>query len=191
MPTPPTSPWNRCWRYCVDCLQSALAAGPPATPGRLRARIELTIRPSRAGWYVGLAFLLLCAVHAWQLQRRGALLPSAMVLLGAAATGWGGWQLLRGTGLASRTLWLYPDGRVGFPAEDAPEELRLAPHSLVLGSHVVLVFRGTGRRQFRLLLGPENLSASDRAALWRWLRRAPGMQGPGGAGTALDSRQQQ
>jgi hypothetical protein len=155
-------------------------------PGRLRARLELSIRSSRAACYCGSGFLVLCLLQAWQLQRRGALLASAMVMLGAFAMGWGGWTLLRTSAGTHRKLCLYPDGRARFLACGDPEELRLAPCSLWLGSHVLLVFRGAGGRRLRLLLGPGMLSSRDYAALRRWLRRAPGTQGPGAAGTALD-----
>lgn len=134
---------------------------------------------------------MLCLLQAWRLQRHGAMLPSAMILLGAAAMGWGGWLLLRSAAPAHRKLCLYPDGSARMPGEGAAQELRLAPCSLWLGSHVLLVFRGSGRRRLRVLLGPGMLSAGDYAALRRWLQRAPAREGPGARGTALDSHQWQ
>lgn len=161
-------------RCCADCLRSALAEAAPTPPGRLRDPVELSIRPSRHAQHAGSGFLALCLLHAWQMQHHGAMLPSAMVILGAATMGWGGWRLLRTTAATSLKLCLYPDGRAGMPGDGLAEGLRLAPCSLWLGGHVLLVLRGTGRRRL-LLLGPGMLSAGDYAALRRWLHRAPGV----------------
>jgi hypothetical protein len=146
-------------------------------PGRQdRACLELSIRASRSAAFAGSATLLVCALQAWLLQRQGALLPSAMVALGGALLGWGLWQLL-GSGVP-RKMRLYPDGRALFFAEGNIEETWLAPGSLRLGTHVLLVFRRPGRR-LRLLLGPGIVSADAYAALGRWLQRAPRGEGSG------------
>lgn len=200
MKRPLTSLWNRCWQYCADYLRDALAAGPPAHPGRARRVrdsgrpesgfpdpcIELSIHPSGIPLCAAAVFLLAGLVHAGWLQYRGAPLPAAMVLLGVGAIARGLWPLLRNVGAAPRRLRLFTDGRATFHVGGVDLEARPAPCSLRLGRYTLMVFHAREGRRLRLLLGPEILSAQDRAALGRWLHRASGGEETGDEGTALD-----
>ena len=193
MKWPLTSLWNRCSRCCADYLRDALAAGPAAHPGRVRRTrdpgppesgspdpgIDLSFNPSRIPLYASAVFLLAGLVHAGWLLHRGAPLPAAMVLLGVGAIARGLWRLLRYTVAAPRRLRLSADGRARFHADGVDVEARPAPCSLRLGGYTLLVFHARTGRRVRLLLGPGILSAEDRAALGRWLRRASGREETG------------
>jgi hypothetical protein len=109
-----------------------------------------------------------------------------MVLLGVAAIALGLRQLLRGAGALPRRLRLFADGRAMFHADGVDVGAAPAPCSLRLGPYTLLVFHVSTGRRMRLLLGPQILSAQDRAALGRWLQRAPGGEETQGRGTALD-----
>jgi hypothetical protein len=167
---------------CADYLRAGLAAGPICPDKARRNRdlpsVEISIRICRWTGFSGAGFLLPCLAQAGYLQQRGALLPAAGVALGGALVAWGLWRLRDG-GCASRRLQLHARGRVVLLAEKGREEGWLAPCSLWLGSHVVLVLRRPGQRPLRLVLGPGHLSAQDHAALSRWLRRPPGGRGTG------------
>jgi hypothetical protein len=178
----PTSLWNRCLQCCADYLRAGLAAGP-IPPGAARRHrdlpcVEVSILPCRWAGPISGGFLLLCLAHGWQLQRHGALLPAAGVVLGGAAVAWGLWRLREG-GSAPCRLQLHDGGRVVLLAGNRTEEAWIRPCSLWFGSHFVLVLRRPGIGSLRLLLGPGILSAQDHAALSRWLRRAHGGQGTG------------
>lgn len=123
--------------------------------------------------------LLPTVLLSWQLQQQGALLSSALAAFGGAAMASGLWRLLGAAGGRVRCLQLCPDGQVLLYVGPAAQPAWLEPCSLRIGSHLLLVFRTTGRRRLRLLLGPGNLSADDLAALRRWLQRAPGRDGTG------------
>jgi hypothetical protein len=99
---------------------------------------------------------------------------------------WGLWQLHRSGCARPLQLFLLPDGRVVLHADDTRIEARPRPCSLRLGRHVLLVLHARDGRHLRLLLGPGILSASDVAALGRWLGDA-GQWGNGPQGTAVDS----
>lgn len=177
---PPTSLWNRCLQCCADSLRAALAAGPPL-PERVQrhrhhATLELSIRPACTVLVAGGVLLLLCSLLAWDLQHRGALWAAAFVALGGGAQAWGLWSLQRNGVGRIRRLHLLSTGGVLLVTPHHSEEARLAPCSLRIGSHVLLLFRGPPA-PVRLLLGPENLSAGDYAALGRWLQRMAGGQG--------------
>jgi hypothetical protein len=96
-----------------------------------------------------------------------------VVLFGIGAFALGLWQLYHGAGAMPATLILRSDGWIVVQSKDTRVEVFPRPCSLRLGRHVLLALRARDGRQLRLLLGPGMLSASDLAALTRWLQRAP------------------
>jgi hypothetical protein len=124
-------------------------------------------------------FLAGAIAHACWLQYRGSPLPAAVVLVGIGTFAWGLGQLHHGAGSMPVKLALLSDGRIVLHAKSSQVVACPRPCSLRLGRHVLLVLQARGGRRLRLLLGPGILSASDLAALARWLQQAPGSNGTG------------
>jgi hypothetical protein len=180
--------WNRYSQYCAGLLRDALAPAPRTRlqsgvgtdrSNRNQICLEIRIRPSRKAACIGVVFLLSCCLQVLRLLHDEAVLSAAMAGVGSAAIAWGLWLQLRWVVGPPRELRLYPDGRVEFASGRAVREAWIAPCSLRLGDHVVLVLRSAGKPSLRLLLGPGILSAADCAALGRWLARVPGREGTG------------
>jgi hypothetical protein len=142
--------------------------------------IELPLRPSRtlrrARWL--LLVLQSCFVLELLLERHWA----AAILAGLCGfTG-----MSAGQSRMPCRLQLHADGEC-FAFDRAGDRHRviLLPSTVVLGSHVLLVWRcAQGRRS--VLLGPDNVEAGQLAALRRRLSRAAVTVGAG-SGTALHS----
>lgn len=120
------------------------------------------------------------------LLRAGSMLPAAVVLLGAGGFAWGLRQLLPTAPAAPAKLLLRPEGWMVLHANGTTVAVYPAPCSLRLGRYILLLLHDPAGRRLRLLLGPGILSASDLAALARWLAGA-GRRGNGAGGTAVDS----
>lgn len=135
--------------------------------------LELPLLPSSRLRMAGRACLLVVVLYALELWLTGHRLAAPAVLLAAAAG-----ARRRSAGSDHGHLVLLADGRLFLRRGQAMEEVRLAPASLRLGPHLLLVLRGE-RRTVRVLLGPDNLPPDLLAACQRRLpRSAP-------AGTAL------
>jgi hypothetical protein len=137
--------------------------------------LELPLLRSRRLRLATRVFMAAVLLHALELALMEHLVaaPSALLLAAGIAA--------RRTrpGESPHCLVLAADGRLFLCwREREMEQVQLLPASLRLGSHLLLILRGN-RRTFRVLLGPDNLSAHLLAA---FKRRLPG---PGHAGTAL------
>ncbi len=140
---------------------------PPPQACPAPADLELPLLPSprlRIAIRMMLLMSLLYALELWLSGHR--LAAPAMLLLAASCA-----RRRRPTSDGPRTLVLATDGRLFLRHGQAMEQVQLAPASLRLGSHLLLVLRA-GRRTVRGLLGPDNLPPELLAACQRRLPRS-------------------
>lgn len=135
----------------------------PSAPEVLR----LPLRPSarlRLACRLGSFALLASALEWWFTGHPVAapllLLPAALLWLPCRET-------LAPAGPVSLVVAADGNWRLGF-RDGRQEAVKLRPESLFLGSHLLLVLRGR-RHTFRLLLGPDNLTAAQLSSLRRRL----------------------
>jgi hypothetical protein len=135
-------------------------------------RLELPLRPSPRLRIAARALAVALLAHTVELGLRGHPLAALAMLsfTGVAIWRWRAVHALDSS--APRHLVCDSDGRLSLVlASGNIEVVSLQPASLRLGRHLLLVLQGTDRRH-RLWFGPDNLAASELAALNRRLPTA-------------------
>lgn len=116
----------------------------------------------------------LSVVHGAELVRHGHPLAGAGTLAAAGMALWLWRDGGQGRPGQPRRLVVTADGRLFLHLHGgAVEQADLAPSSLRLGRHLLLVLH-CGKYRYRLLLGPDNLDGPDLSALQRRLPRGQG-----------------
>jgi hypothetical protein len=174
----------RCARPRVGRYQQGMKAlllqlwrPPPLRPCPAPEILELHLLPSSRLRVAVRLFLLMILLHALELWLTGHWLAAPLVLLAAAG------YVVRKKPAGHDPCWLVldRDGQMFLRSRRGSlEPVQLGAASLRLGSHLLLILRGS-HRTIRLLLGPDNL-APDLLAAFK--RRLPGTSP---AGTALHS----